>query len=98
MGKINEEQKIIVDEILYQKKNPIKTFTSSFNQRCRDRKNIHINVHYTKYVTTCYIKVMIDVDPLKLKVMKLTYIEKITFNINGIIIFLALRIPLNKKK
>jgi hypothetical protein len=55
-------------------------------------KNIHINVHYTKYVTTRYIKEMIDVDPLKPKVMKLTYIEKITSNINGIIIFSTLGI------
>jgi hypothetical protein len=47
-------------------------------------------VHYTKYGTTCYIKEMIDVDHLKPKVMKLTYIEKITFNINGTTIFLAL--------
>jgi hypothetical protein len=39
---------------------------------------------------------MINADPLKPKVMKLTYI--IAFNINGIIIFSALRIPLNKKK
>ncbi len=76
----------------YLKKNPIKTFTSSFNRRCRDMKNIHINVHYTKYVTTRYIKEMIDVDPLKPKVMKLTYIEKITSNINGIIIFSTLGI------
>jgi hypothetical protein len=43
----------------------------------------------------CYIKKTINVDPLKPKVMKLTYITKVTFNINGTTIHSTLAIPLN---
>jgi hypothetical protein len=38
-----------------------------------------------------------NANPLKPKVMKLAYIGKATFNINGMTIHLALVIPLNKK-
>ncbi len=43
-----------------------------------------------------YIKEIIDANPLKPKVMKLTYMGK-KININGTTIHLALGIPLNKK-
>jgi hypothetical protein len=43
-----------------------------------------------------YIKHITNVDPLKPKVIKLTYTRKVTFNINGTIIHFALTIPLNK--
>jgi hypothetical protein len=43
-----------------------------------------------------YIKDIPNVDPLKPKVMKLTYIGKATFNINGVTIHFTLVIPLNK--
>jgi hypothetical protein len=43
----------------------------------------------------CCIKETTNIDILKPKVMKLTYIRKITFNINGTIIHSALAIPLN---
>jgi ABC-type transport system involved in cytochrome c biogenesis permease component len=42
----------------------------------------------------CCIKETTNIDILKPKVMKLTYIRKITFNINGTIIHSALAIPL----
>jgi hypothetical protein len=42
-----------------------------------------------------YIKYIINVDPLKPKLMELTYTEKATFN--GMIIHSTLTIPLNKK-
>jgi hypothetical protein len=35
-------------------------------------------------------------DPLKSKIMKLTYTKKVTFNINGITMHFALTISLNK--
>jgi hypothetical protein len=44
--------------------------------------------YYTKQIT--------NDDPLKPKIMKLTYIGKITFNINSTTIHFALAIPLNK--
>jgi hypothetical protein len=44
----------------------------------------------------CYIKKTTNADPLKPKVMKLTYIRKVAFNINGTTIHFALAIPLNK--
>jgi hypothetical protein len=43
-----------------------------------------------------YIKDISNVDPFKPKVMKLTYIRKITFNINGMTIHSTLAIPLNE--
>jgi len=42
-----------------------------------------------------YMKDIPNVDPLKPKVMKLTYIRKITFNINSMTIHSAFAIPLN---
>ncbi len=44
--------------------------------------------YYTKQIT--------NDDPLKPKIMKLTYIGKVTFNINSTTIHFALAIPLNK--
>jgi hypothetical protein len=44
-----------------------------------------------------YRKDIPNVDPLKPKVMKLTYIWKAIFNINGMTIHLGLVIPLKKK-
>jgi hypothetical protein len=43
-----------------------------------------------------YTKKITNVDPLKPKIMKLTYIGKITFNINGTMIHFELVIPINK--
>jgi hypothetical protein len=43
-----------------------------------------------------YIKQITNVDPLKPKFMKLAYIGKTTFNINGTMIHSTLAIPLNK--
>ncbi len=43
-----------------------------------------------------YIKRITNVDPLKPKVIKLTYTRKVTFNISGTIIHFALAIPLNE--
>jgi len=43
-----------------------------------------------------YIKNIPNVDLLKPKIMKLTYIGKVVFNINGMTIHLALAIPLDK--
>ncbi len=44
-----------------------------------------------------YMKQMPNVDPLKPKIMKLTYTWEAAFNINGTTIHSALVIPLNKK-
>jgi len=43
-----------------------------------------------------YIKQIGNVDPLKPKVMKLAYTQKVAFNINGTTIHSRLEIPLNK--
>ncbi len=42
-----------------------------------------------------YIIETTNIDPLKPKVMKLTYIRKTSFNINGIVIHYEFAIPLN---
>jgi len=52
-------------------------------------------VYHTKYVTILYIKNNKS-GPLKQKIMKLTYIRKITFHINGTTIQSTFTIPLNK--
>ncbi len=44
-----------------------------------------------------YIKDIPNVDPLKPRIMKLTYTRKVAFIINGMTIHSALAIPLNKK-
>jgi hypothetical protein len=44
-----------------------------------------------------YIDKIVDADYLKPMIMKLTYIGKRSFNINGTTIHLTLVIPLNKK-
>ncbi len=51
------------------------------------------------FTLSCIIQTYYDitnVDPLKPKVMKLTYTRKVTFNINGRTIHFALAISLNK--
>ncbi len=53
-------------------------------------------MYYTKHVKILYKKIP-NVDPLKQKIMKLTYTEKTAFNINGMNIHSTLEIPLNKK-
>jgi len=46
MKKLNDEQKIIVDDILYIKKQkPIKIFASFSNRRCKHMENIHTHVY-----------------------------------------------------
>ncbi len=54
MKKLNEEQRIIVDDILFFKKKTHQNLYIFFYKRYRDKKNIHNNVHYTKYVTTLH--------------------------------------------
>jgi len=44
-----------------------------------------------------YRKDISNVDPLKPKIMKLTYIGEVAFNINGMTFHLGLVIPLEKK-
>lgn len=39
-----------------------------------------------------------DIDPLKLKVLKLAYIGKAAYNIGGLTIHSTLSLPINKKK
>ncbi len=59
-------------------------------------KNVYIiNVNHKKMLQY-YIKEIINVDPLKPKVMKLTYTWKTSFNINDTTIQFVLTIPLNK--
>jgi hypothetical protein len=43
----------------------------------------------------CYIKKTTNIDLLKPKVMKLTYIRKVAFNINGTIMHFTFAIQLN---
>jgi hypothetical protein len=93
---LNNEQKVIVNDILYQKvKNLIKPFHffltggagigKMFTFMCIIQNMLR---HYTKQTT--------DADPLKPKIMKLAYTRKTTFNINGTMIHSTLAIPLNK--
>jgi hypothetical protein len=54
LKKLNDEQKVIVDDILYKKKKSIKTITRFLNMRCKNKKNAYINVHHIKHVTMLY--------------------------------------------
>jgi predicted nicotinamide N-methyase len=47
MKELNDEQIIIVNDIFYKKKKSNKTITSFFNRRCRNKKNVYINVRHT---------------------------------------------------
>jgi hypothetical protein len=81
--------------IFYKKKKThIYTFTYFPNRRCRCWENIH--KFYAIHVAILYETNAIYVDPLKPKIMKLTYTYEVAFNINGTIIHFALVIPLNK--
>jgi hypothetical protein len=53
-------------------------------------KVIHTFVYYIYNMLHYYIKDIIGDDPLKSKVMKLVYIGKMTFNINGMIFHFTL--------
>jgi len=92
MKKINDEQQLIVNDIIYIY---IETFTHFLNKRCRNKKNFYINVYHKKMLR-CYIKDIPNGDPLKQKVMKLTYTRKFAFNINGMTIHSTFAILLNK--
>jgi hypothetical protein len=63
--------------------------------RYKHGQNIYINVYHKKYVTILHIRNNKS-SPLKPKNMKLTYIGKTTFHINGTTIHSTLTIPLNK--
>ncbi len=55
MREMNNEQRAIVDDILYQKiKKPYNTISYFFNRWCKDRENVHLHVYYTKQVMTLY--------------------------------------------
>lgn len=96
MRQSDNEQKTIDDGILYKKnKKPNKTILYFFNRECWHKKCFHSHLYYTKHIMILYYDIT-NVDPLKPKVMKLTYSRKVTFNINGRIIHFALAISLNK--
>jgi hypothetical protein len=96
MRQLNNEQIVIVDDILYQKiKNAAKPFHIFLIGGVGARKAFTL-VCIIQNVLQYYTKQITNVDPLKLKIMKLAYTRKIRFNINGITIHFALAIPLNK--
>jgi hypothetical protein len=51
--KLNDDRRIIVDDILHWKIS-VRTFTYSFKKRCKERENTHTYVYYTKYVAILY--------------------------------------------
>jgi hypothetical protein len=55
MRQLNNEQRDIVDDILYQKmQKPYKTISYFSNKWCKDKENVHLHVYYTKHVTILY--------------------------------------------
>ncbi len=92
---LNHKQKLILDDNIYKKKKSTTIF-HFFYMRYKHGQNIYINVYHTKYVTIFYIRNNKS-NPLKPKIMKLTYIRKTTFHINGTIIHSTFTISLNKK-
>jgi hypothetical protein len=58
-------------------------------------ENLYFDVYHIKHVKIL-LKNIINVDCLKPKIMKLTYIGKVALNIHATTIHLALVIPLNK--
>jgi hypothetical protein len=54
MRKLNDEQRIIEDDILYKEKKIQQNHYTIFNRRSKNKKNIYINVHHTKHVTILY--------------------------------------------
>jgi hypothetical protein len=96
MRQLNNEQRAIVDDILYQK---IKNLTKPFHIFLIG--GVRIGKMFTfmciiQNMLQYYIKQITYVDPLKPKIMKLSYTRKTTFNIFGTMIHSAFAIPLNK--
>jgi hypothetical protein len=55
MRQLENEQRAIIDDILYQKiKNPIKPFHIFLTSGVKGRENFHPHVYYTKHVTILY--------------------------------------------
>jgi hypothetical protein len=93
MLKLNNEYGTLVDDILPKKKT-IKSFRHFPHWKRRNRENICFNVHHSKHATILHMKTP-NTDPLKSIIMKLTYIGKQTFNINGTMIHSSLAIPIH---
>jgi hypothetical protein len=95
---LNNEQRAIVDDTLYQKINnltkPFHIFLICGARTGKTSTFICIIQNMLRY----YSKKIRNVNPLKPKIMKLTYIRKTTFNINGKMIHSTLVIPLNKNR
>jgi len=83
MKKINEEWRLIVDDIIYKKhKYPLKTLHIFLIGHVGIGK-IFTLMCIIQNMLRYYIRDISNVDPLKPKIMKLTYTEKTTFNINA---------------
>jgi len=96
MKQLNNEQIVIVDDISYQKvKNLTKPFHIFLIGGARARKTFTL-MCILQNMLRYYTKQITNVDPLKPKIMKLAYIRKTRFNINGTTIHFVLAIPLNK--
>jgi len=95
MNKQKNEFLFIVDDILLRKPKTFQNHFMFFNKGCKHMNNFHPHVHYTKHVTILY-ESNHNLHLLKPKVMKLTYMRKTSFNINGTTIHFALKISLHK--
>lgn len=92
----NIEQKDIVDDMLHKKsKHPTKSLHIFLIGGASMRKNFTL-MFIIQNMLQHYIKNIIHVNPLKPKIMKLTYTSKTTFNINSTIIHFALAMLLDK--
>jgi len=97
MKKLNDEQRFIVNDIIYLNIYILQNLYTNFLTR-----GVGIGKTFT---VMCIIQNMLrycikdipNVGPLKPKVMKLTYIGKATFNNNGMTIHFTLVILLNKQ-
>jgi hypothetical protein len=83
MKQLNNEQRTIVNDILYKKtKNSTKPFYIFLARGVGTRKPF-FSTCIIQNMLQYYINQITNVGLLKPKVMKLTYIGKIEFNING---------------
>ncbi len=97
MKKFNDEQRFIVNDIIYLNIYILQNLYTNFLTRGVGIGKTFTLMCIIQNMLRYCIKDIPNVDPLKPKVMKLTYIGKAAFNNNGMTIHFTLVILLNKQ-
>jgi hypothetical protein len=96
MRQVNDEQCLIVDDILCKKtKNPMQPLYIFLTWGAKIGKTFTL-MCIIQYMLSYYTKKFVNPNFFKPKIMKLTYKEKTTFNINKTSIHCTLAIPFNR--